>query len=122
MKKIWSVAAIVALVLGISAATLVSAETPASEKAVATAEAAQDNVPIVPAELPLEIPEALEDIDLFDGQSDVVFTADGCTARKTCPDGCVIACGGNSTCSVGSFSVTCDGNTYTCSGPRLCPF
>jgi hypothetical protein len=45
-----------------------------------------------------------------------------CTAFTTCPDGCVVACSGTTSCSRTSFSVTCDGRTYTCSGPRLCPF
>lgn len=119
MKQLWSVAAVVALVLGISAVTLVAAESPVPAK---SPEPAAESAQTAAAVQSMEIPEALKDTDLFDGQSEVVFTFDGCTARKTCPDGCVISCGGSSTCSVGSFSVTCDGHTYTCSGPRLCPF
>jgi hypothetical protein len=38
-----------------------------------------------------------------------------CTANLTCPvTGCFISCGGMITCSVGSNSVTCDGNTTPC--------
>jgi|GEM_PF-4257344 len=119
MKQLWSVAAVVALVFGISAVTLVAAEAPVPAKSLDTAvESAQ----VADAVQPMEIPEALKNTDLFDGQSEVVFVFDGCTARKTCPDGCVIVCSGSSTCSVGSSSVTCDGHTHTCSGPRLCPF
>ena len=119
MKKLWFVAVLVALVVGIAAVTAVTADTPAvsPDTPEPTTELVADT-----AEAPIEIPEPLKDTDLFDGESEVVFAVDGCTARKTCPDGCVIACGGNHTCSVGSFSVTCDGRTYTCSGPRLCPF
>lgn len=67
---------------------------------------------------------ALADL-LFDVEAKDVVTEgiNGCSARTTCSDGCVVVCGGNHTCSVRSgASVTCDGRTFTCSGPRICPF
>ncbi|HEX3126216.1 MAG TPA: hypothetical protein VH394_02705 [Thermoanaerobaculia bacterium] len=45
-----------------------------------------------------------------------------CTANQTCPvTGCLIACMGDVTCTVGSNSVTCDGNTTSCPYPSCVP-
>ncbi len=50
-----------------------------------------------------------------------------CTADLDCPDGCTtLHCVGNTTCVVGSTSVTCDGVATNCpypacSPPQFCP-
>jgi len=40
-----------------------------------------------------------------------------CSANQTCPNQCVVACTGSSTCTVQSTSVTCDGSTTNCPYP-----
>jgi len=46
----------------------------------------------------------------------------GCSANLTCANQCgPISCNGVSTCSVGSNSVTCDGNTTFCPYPTCTP-
>lgn len=108
MKKLWSCAALFALVLFAAAGAAAGEQMPA------------------PAPTPqLESPQAEPGLLVADDSEEGKVEASHsnfCTARTTCPDGCVISCGGTSSCSRTSTSVTCDGTTHTCSGPRLCPF
>lgn len=40
-----------------------------------------------------------------------------CTAQQTCPNDCFIHCTGQTQCTVGATSVTCDGNQVSCPYP-----
>jgi hypothetical protein len=44
-----------------------------------------------------------------------------CTADLWCPDGCYIACQGNSLCEVGSTWIKCDGVQTNCPYPGCTP-
>lgn len=47
--------------------------------------------------------------------------AEPCSLTLECDNGCDVHCSGELTCSRTADSITCDGRTYTCESPRLCP-
>jgi hypothetical protein len=90
---------------------------------LAVASQAGEAAPVSPAGVSTVTATAQEPVWLFgDEGGEVVYGRGQCSARQTCSDGCVITCGGSNICEVGNGFVRCDGRTFTCSGPRICPF